>query len=66
MKHLYFLSIVLFSLSATAQLKDCATCATQVIKEQQIRKLSIKGIIVQKLMILRRQIDILYGLKVIK
>ena len=41
MKHLYFLSIVLFSLSATAQLKDCATCATQVIKEQQIRKLSI-------------------------
>ena len=41
MKHLYFLSIVLFSLSATAQLKDCATCATQVIKEQQISKLSI-------------------------
>ena len=41
MKHLYFLSIVLFSLNATAQLKDCATCATQVIKEQQISKLSI-------------------------
>ena len=28
--------------------------------------LKIKGIIVQKLMILNRQIDILYGLKVIK
>lgn len=41
MKHLYFLSIALFSLSATAQLKDCATCSTQVIKEQQISKLSI-------------------------
>ena len=41
MKHLYFLSIVLFSLSATAQLKDCTTCASQVIKEQQISKLSI-------------------------
>ena len=41
MKHLYFLSIALFSLNATAQLKDCATCATQVIKEQQISKLSI-------------------------
>jgi len=41
MKHLYLLSIVLFSLNATAQLKDCATCATQVIKEQQISKLSI-------------------------
>ena len=41
MKHLYFLSIVLFSLSVTAQLKDCATCSTQVIKEQQISKLSI-------------------------
>ena len=41
MKHLYFLMIVLFSLNATAQLKDCATCATQVIKEQQISKLSI-------------------------
>ena len=41
MKHLYFLSIVLFSLNATAQLKDCATCASQVIKEQQISKLSI-------------------------
>ena len=24
-----------------AQLKDCATCSTQVIKEQQISKLSI-------------------------
>ena len=41
MKHLYFLSIVLFSLNATAQLKDCTTCASQVIKEQQISKLSI-------------------------
>ena len=41
MKHLYFLSIALFSLSATAQLKNCATCSTQVIKEQQISKLSI-------------------------
>ncbi|WP_314967368.1 YARHG domain-containing protein [Capnocytophaga gingivalis] len=41
MKYLYFLSIALFSLNATAQLKDCATCATQVIKEQQISKLSI-------------------------
>ena len=41
MKHLYFLSIALFSLNATAQLKDCATCATQVIKEQQISELSI-------------------------
>ena len=34
MKHLYFLSIVLFSLKATAQLKDCTTCATQVIDEE--------------------------------
>ncbi|ASF44025.1 YARHG domain-containing protein [Capnocytophaga endodontalis] len=41
MKHLYFLSIVLFSLNATAQLKDCTTCATQVIKGQQISELSI-------------------------
>ena len=41
MKQLYFLSIALFSLNATAQLKDCTTCATQVIKEQQISKLSI-------------------------
>ena len=41
MKHLYFLMIVLFSLNATAQLKDCATCATQVIDEEQISKLSI-------------------------
>ena len=41
MKHLYFLSMVLFSLNATAQLKNCATCATQVIKEQQISELSI-------------------------
>ena len=41
MKQLCFLSVVLFSLNATAQLKDCATCATQIIKEQQISKLSI-------------------------
>ena len=41
MKHLYFLSIALFSLNATAQLKDCATCATQVIDEEQISELSI-------------------------
>ena len=41
MKHLYFLSIALFSLNATAQLKDCAICASQVIKEQQISELSI-------------------------
>ena len=41
MKHLYFLSIVLFSLNATVQLKDCAICASQVIKEQQISELSI-------------------------
>lgn len=34
MKHLYFLSIALFSLNATAQLKDCATCASQVIDEE--------------------------------
>ena len=34
MKHLYFLMIVLFSLNATAQLKDCATCASQVIDEE--------------------------------
>ena len=34
MKHLYFLSIVLFSLKATAQLKDCATCAPKVIDKE--------------------------------